>query len=142
MLRFDPFGELDRLSREVSRPDRQRRGVMAFDAVKHNDRVYIYFDVPGVSGDDISVSVEGNELTVTAERGWDDTGQTVLSQERLQGTFTRRITLNDALDTSQISADLDHGVLTVSIPISEKTKPRSIKVTHASGGESIETAGQ
>lgn len=141
MLRFDPFGDVDRLSREASRPARERRDVMAFDAVKHEDTVYMYFDVPGVSGENISVTVEGNELTVTAERGWDATGQTVLSQERLQGTFTRRISLNDALDTSQISADLDHGVLTVSVPMSERIKPRSIRVKHAGGSESIGTTG-
>ncbi len=141
MLRFDPFGEVDRLSREAHRPARERRDAMAFDAVKHEDTVYMYFDVPGVPGENISVTVEGNELTVTAERGWDSTGQTVLAQERLQGTFTRRIALNDALDTSQMSADLDHGVLTVSVPMSEKIKPRSIRVKHSGGHESIGTSG-
>lgn len=141
MLRFDPFGDIDRMSREVTRAGRESRGVMAFDAVKHKDTVYIYFDVPGVTGDHVSVTVEGNELTVTAERSWDSEGQTVLSQERPQGTFVRRITLSDTLDTSKINADLDHGVLTVSIPVSEKTKPRSIKVKHAGGSESIETSG-
>jgi HSP20 family protein len=141
MLRFDPFGDIDRLSREASRPARERREGMAFDAVKHQDTVYMYFDVPGVSGENISVTVEGNELTVTAERGWESAGQTVLAQERLQGTFTRRITLNDALDTTQMSADLDHGVLTVSVPMSEKIKPRSIQVKHSGGTEPIGTTG-
>ena len=140
MLRYDPFGDIDRLAREVSRAGRQTSSVMAFDAVKNEDTVYIYFDVPGVSGDDISVTVEGSELTVTAERGWDDSGQAVLSQERPQGTFTRRITLSDSLDTSKINADLDHGVLTVSIPVSERTKPRSIHVNLVGGSESIGTS--
>ena len=101
--------------------------------------MYIYFDVPGVSGENISVTVEGTELTVTAERSWEDAGQTVLSQERPQGTFTRRITLSDTLDTSKVDADLDHGVLTVSIPVSETTKPRSIRVNIAGGSEQIGT---
>ncbi len=139
MLRFDPFGDIDRLAREVNRAGRQTSSVMAFDAVKHEDTVYMYFDVPGITDDNISVTVEGNELTVTAARGWDDAGQTVLSQERPQGTFTRRITLTDTLDKSKIDADLDHGVLTVSIPVFERTKPRSIQVNVAGGSESIGT---
>jgi HSP20 family protein len=140
MLRFDPFGDIDHLAREVSRTVRQTPSLMAFDAVKHEDTVYMYFDVPGVSGDNIEVTVEGNELTVTAERSWDETGQAILAQERPQGTFHRRITLSDTLDTSEVNADLDRGVLTVSIPVSEKTKPRTIQVNLGGGSESIGTS--
>ncbi|NNE95908.1 MAG: Hsp20/alpha crystallin family protein [Acidimicrobiales bacterium] len=140
MLRFDPFADLDRMTRRAAEQSRQARSVMAFDAVREDDCVFMYFDVPGVSSDDLNVTVEGNELTVSAERRWDDSGQQVVVQERPQGTFTRRVNLSDSLDGEKVEADLNSGVLTVKIPLSEHTKPRSIKVRQGSSGQQeIET---
>jgi HSP20 family protein len=126
VLRFDPFSELDRLNRQTEWSNRS--GVLAMDAVRDDDEVTVYFDVPGVSQDDIDVSVEKNELTITVERRWDDSGQQKLAQERQQGTFTRRLMLGDALDLEELTADLDEGVLTVRVPVSEKAKQRTIEV--------------
>ncbi|WP_420452165.1 Hsp20/alpha crystallin family protein [Ilumatobacter sp.] len=135
MLRFDPFADLDRMSRQVERPTRS--SVLAMDAIRDDDEVVIYFDVPGVSRDDIEVNVEKNELTVRVERRWDDSGQQKLAQERAQGTFTRSLMLGDALDLDQLTADLDEGVLTVKVPVSETSKQRTIQV---GGGSSSSEA--
>lgn len=126
MLRFDPLSELDRLNRQAERVNRS--GVLAMDAIRDDDEVIVYFDVPGVSQDDIDVSVEKNELTITVERRWDDSEQQKLAQERQQGTFTRRLMLGDALDLEELTADLDEGVLTVRVPVSEQSKQRTIEV--------------
>lgn len=131
MLSFDPLREFDRLARET----RERSpSVMAFDAVRDEESVTLYFDVPGVSGDDIDVHVERNELTITARRVWksqSDDKETLVS-ERPQGSFTRRVMLSDALDADRLEANLSEGVLTVVIPVSEKSKPRKINVTMGS----------
>lgn len=138
MLRYDPFAELDRLTRQTERS--QRSTVLAMDAIRDDEQVIIYFDVPGVSADDIDVSVEKNELTVTAERRWDDTDQQKLAQERQQGTFQRTLMLGDALDLDALSADLDDGVLTVTVPVSESSKQRSIDIgSKGSKNQAIET---
>lgn len=139
MLRFDPFRELDRPAPQMGRP----RSIMAFDAIRDDDKVVVYFDVPGVSADDLDVKVEKNELTVTAERRWNDDDQRVIASERPQGSFTRQLMLSDALDMDKLEADLADGVLTVTIPVAESSKERRIKVR--SGGEgqhsAIETSG-
>jgi HSP20 family protein len=141
MLRFDPLREFDRLTRETRDRDRTP-AVMAFDAVRDEGSVTLYFDVPGISADDLEVSVERNELTITAARVWDSENREVLVSERPQGSFTRRVMLSDALDTERLEANLSEGVLELTIPVSERSKPRKIDVTTGSQQESIEVSGR
>jgi len=136
LMRFDPFRDIDRMSEGLARPT---RSVLAMDAVRDEQEVTIYMDVPGVAKDDIEVSVEKNELTVTIERVWDDDDKQVLSSERPQGTFSRRIMLSDALDLEQLSAHTSDGVLIITIPVAERSKPRRIDVTTHPNDEAIET---
>ena len=139
MLRFDPFRDLERLSEQVSRPG---RSIMAFDAVRNDDEIWVYFDVPGVRADDVELSVEKNELTVTASRRWDAGEWQVLASERPQGTFTRQLLLNDALDTDNMEARLDDGVLTIRIPVAATSKQRRIEVKKGShGSQAIDAEG-
>lgn len=114
---------------------------MAFDAVRDEDSVTLYFDVPGISADDLEVSVERNELTISATRVWKDDDKETLVTERPQGSFTRRVMVSDALDTDRLEANLSGGVLELTIPVSEKSKPRKIDVTTGSGEEAIEVSG-
>lgn len=141
MLRFDPFRDWERLT---TLPPRQNRAMMAFDAVRDDNEIVVSFDVPGVSADDLDVSVEKNELTVKAERHWHSEGddKRIVASERPQGTFTRQLMLSDALDTDRLEADLADGVLTITIPVDESSKERRIQVNARSGGRSaIETSG-
>ena len=138
LMRFDPFRDLDRMSDQLSR---STRSVLAMDAVRSEHEVTIYIDVPGVVGDDIDVSVEKNELTVTVDRRWGESeSEQVLSSERPQGTFMRQLVLGDALDTERLEASLDDGVLIIRIPVDAQSQQRRIDVAH--GGDrpaSIET---
>ena len=139
MLRFDPLRELDRFARET----RERTpSVMAFDAVRSEDAVTLYFDVPGVSAEDLDVNVDRNQLTITAERMWQSGDDEILVSERPQGTFTRRVMLSDSLDTEKLEANLDEGVLTVTVPVAEQSKPRKIDVsTGSQESDSIDVSG-
>lgn len=140
MMRFDPFRDLDRLTEQVSR---QTRSLLAMDAIRNDQQVNIYIDVPGVASDDIEVSVEQNELTVNVERRWNDSDWQVITSERPQGTFTRRLVLGDALDLDRLQAHMSDGVLEITIPVSERSRQRRIDV--GSGGrsrEAIETSGR
>lgn len=137
LMRFDPFREIDRMTEGLGR---STRSVLAMDAVRDEREVTIYIDVPGVANDDIDVSVEKNELTVTVERRWDDEEQQVLSSERPQGVFSRRIVLSDALDLEQLTAKTSNGVLIISIPVGERSKPRKIDVAAEAADSAIETS--
>ena len=130
MLRFDPFGDLDRLNDQLGRSS---RSMMAFDAVRDDDAVTIYLDVPGVSPDELEVDLEKNELTVRAERTWRSDDKQIIASERPQGTFTRRLVLGDALDTERLEASLDDGVLTIRIPVDAQSHLRRIDVAYGGG---------
>ena len=136
LMRFDPFREIDRMTEGLSRSP---RSVLAMDAVRDEHEIVIYIDVPGVANDDIDVSVEKNELTVTVERRWNDEDKTILSSERPQGTFSRRIVLSDALDLDDLKAKTANGVLIISIPVAERSKPRRIDIATDPTDAAIDT---
>lgn len=127
LMRFDPFADIDRLTRDLfSNP---RSVWMPADAYRIGDRYFVHVDMPGVDPDSIDLTVEKNTLTVTAERRWELGEDTqVLLSERPQGSFTRRFMLGEGLDTDHIEAGYDHGVLTVSIPVAETARPRKIEI--------------
>jgi HSP20 family protein len=139
LMRFDPFRELDRWADQISQAARQGNLSIPMDAVRHGDQVFINFDLPGVDPDAIDLTVERDTLTVTASRRFERAeGDEVLANERYQGTFTRRVLLGDTLDSNRLEAAYDHGVLSVTIPVSEQAQPRKISVGGAHTRTSIE----
>jgi HSP20 family protein len=145
LMRFDPFREVDRIAEQMDQVFRRPGTAMPMDAVRHGDRVFVNFDLPGVDPDTIDLTVERDVLTVSATRRFDKSeGDEILANERPQGTFTRRVLLGESLDTSQLEAAYDHGVLSITIPVAEAAQPRKIAVGggHARtpiGAESHET---
>jgi HSP20 family protein len=128
LMRFDPFSDFDRLTRQGW--GGSRTNFMPVDAYRKDDRFYLHIDLPGVDPESIDVTVEKNTLAVTAERSWErDPDEQVLLNERPTGSFSRQFFLGESLDTDAIEAGYDHGVLTLSIPIAETAKARKIAVS-------------
>ena len=127
LMRFDPFGDFDRLSRQVW--GNSRSNYMPADAYRQDDKLYLHIDLPGVDPESIDVTVEKNNLTVTAERKWERADEQVLLNERPTGTFSRQFFLGESLDTDAIEAGYDYGVLTLAIPVAETAKARKIAVS-------------
>ncbi|HJQ77964.1 MAG TPA: Hsp20/alpha crystallin family protein [Acidimicrobiia bacterium] len=126
LMRFDPFSDLDRLTRQVWG---NSRNFMPADAYRKEDRFYLHIDLPGVDPDSIDVTVEKNALTISAERRWEKEGnEQLLLNERPIGEFSRQFFLGENLDTEAIEAGYDHGVLTLAIPVAETAKARKIQV--------------
>jgi HSP20 family protein len=129
LVRTDPFRELDRLTQQVL-GTAARPAAMPMDAYRQGDSFYVHFDLPGIRADSIDLTVEQNVLTVRAERKPEQPdGAEMLVDERPAGVFTRQVFLGDTLDADHISADYNAGVLTLTIPVHEQAKPRSIQVT-------------
>ena len=133
LMRTDPFRELDRLTEQVFGTT-TRPAVMPMDAWRVGDEFVVEFDLPGVRAEDVDLDVERNVLTVKAERTITEAQDTeVLATERPRGIFSRQLILGDNLDTDRVSAEYDAGVLRLTIPVSEKAKPRKIQI--ASNGQ-------
>ncbi len=131
LMRFDPFRELDQVAQQVLRQTARPGAPM--DAYRHGDEFVVQFDFPGVDPGSIDLTVEKNLLTVSAQREWQaGEGTQVLASERPQGSFSRQLFLGEGLDSDGIEANYDNGVLTVTIPVAERAKPRRVEIS--SGG--------
>ncbi|MFP5371089.1 MAG: Hsp20/alpha crystallin family protein, partial [Actinomycetes bacterium] len=138
LMRFDPFRELDQVAQQMFR--QTARPVAAMDAYRHGDEFVVAFDLPGVDPASIDVTVEKNVLTVTATRQRPfGEGDEVLVAERPQGEFRRQLFLGEQLDTENISADYDNGILTLTLSVAEQAKPRKVEI--GSGSKQKELAG-
>ena len=88
----------------------------------------------------IDLSVEGNTLTVSAERSVPQLENAEWAiAERPFGSYTRQLVLGRSLDTDRLEASYHDGVLTLSIPVAEKAKARKITVTRADAPEEHRT---
>lgn len=133
LMRTDPFRELDRMTQQVfgTKGTLARPAVMPMDAWREGDNFVVELDLPGVSPDSIDLDVERNVLTVQAQRrsGHDAGDVEMVAAERPRGLFSRQLILGDALDTEQVQASYEAGVLTLRIPVAAQAKPRKIEIT-------------
>ena len=98
----------------------------------------MHFDLPGVDPGSIDVTVERNVLSVHAERRLPrQPGDEFVVAERPQGSFTRQLFLGGTLDPDRLEASYDQGVLTLTIPVAERAKPRKIEIRGTSSGPRV-----
>lgn len=126
---FDPFRDLDRLAAGMLDAQQGPR-FMPIDLYREGDHYILNADLPGVDPGSVDVDVDGQLLTIRAERTpRSQEGAKWLAHERPSGSFLRQLSLGDGIDTERISANYDNGVLSLMIPVSEKAKPRKVEVT-------------
>ena len=102
----------------------------AVDITEKENTFEIIADVPGMSAEDVEISVEKRVLLVSGSRSSNVTGDkdSTVRSERVSGTFNRRFTLPDSVDVDGIEAKVTNGVLTVSIPKTAESTTRKIAV--------------
>lgn len=133
--RLDPFAELNRLHRQMNRlfhtamdqatefPPVNIRGT--------EDEVLVSAELAGVDPDKLELTVDGRVLTLAGERPTDmpqDAG-VVYRHERQTGSFMRTVRLPFDVDQNRIAARYEHGILHITLPRSEATKPRKIAIS-------------
>jgi len=141
LMRFDPFRDFDRFSQALTPQGAGRPLSMPMDAYREGDHFIVEFDLPGVDPGSIDLTVERNALTVRAQRSWEPKeNQEILISERPQGTFSRQLFLGEGLDTSEIEAFYNNGVMRLVIPVAEQAKPRKVQITAGGEGRAIPTS--
>jgi len=85
-------------------------------------------EMPGVNKDGLEITLERSEITITGRRHLEPVSGTPLFRESRQVDYRRVFDLDPAIDTNGISARMDQGVLTLTLPKSEQVRPRKISV--------------
>src|SRR5947208_12016314 len=133
---FDPFSTMDRMLSRYggSGSGTNRPWAVPMDVYRQGDTFVVEVDVPGTDPNSLDITVERNMLTVSgdAQASHQDADE-VLVCERPHARFRRQIYLGEGLDSENIQASYDNGVLTIRISVAEQEKPRKIEVTASQG---------
>jgi HSP20 family protein len=121
IVRFDPFADF--LT--------DGRWVPAVDIFENEKKeIVLKAELPDMKREDIAVTFENNVLTLKGERKFE--GEAKKEQfhrvERAYGAFSRSFSLPTTVDPVKIAAKYENGVLTVTLPVREESRPRSINV--------------
>jgi HSP20 family protein len=103
---------------------------MPVDVIENDEGYTVKASVPGIKPEEVDITIEDNVLTIRAERKTEEQKDenAVRWQERYYGKLERRFNLTSEVDPSKATAELEHGVLTLSLPKAEAAKPKTIKV--------------
>jgi HSP20 family protein len=137
---FDPFTELDRLAGSLLAAQ-QGPKFMPVDLYREGDKYVLSADLPGIDPGSVDIDVDGQLLTIRAHRTA-QSGENAkwLSKERPYGSYLRQFSVGEGIDSANISAHYDNGVLSVIIPVSERAKPRKIEVSSGRAQEQTSLA--
>lgn len=138
------FDELDRMRREM---DRLFEGVRGWpfgeptagvfpltNITEDSNNYYVRAELPGITADEIDISVTGEGLSISGERkiGAEKEGAKYHRKEREAGRFSRIISLPGQVDPEKVEASYVDGVLTVVLSKAQAAKPKQITVKSAS----------
>jgi HSP20 family protein len=120
--------DFDRLTTRVFDSATRANGAR-LDAYREGDSFFIDIDLPGIDPASIDVTVDRKVLSIRAERKRiDREGVRYVVAERPMGAVSRQVFLSDSLDTDRLDARYDNGVLSLTIPVTEKAKPRKVEI--------------
>ena len=125
-IRWDPFREIA----PIGAVDRMSEFDAAFE-VKETKEGYLFkADVPGIQDKDLTISLNGNRLTVSGKRAEEkrQEHETYFSYERSYGSFTRSFTLPEGIDGENVNANLKDGVLSILVPKKPESQPKKVAI--------------
>ncbi|HMJ05513.1 MAG TPA: Hsp20/alpha crystallin family protein [Chthoniobacterales bacterium] len=97
--------------------------------LENEDGYTLQVEMPGVNKDGLEMWVENNELTIVGRRPAPAVKGTMLHRESRRENFRRAFELDPSIDTGRISAKIEQGVVTLTLPKTEQVKPRKIAVS-------------
>lgn len=103
--------------------------LLPMDAYITDDAIVIRADIPGVTPDELNITLEGDTLAIRGEIQREEAeGRKYVLMERPIGRFERTLNINTPIDHDNVEANFKDGVLTLSLPKAEAIKPRQISV--------------
>ncbi len=139
IARWDPFRDLEDLQDQVNRIFQERRGrgeagertwAPIVDACEDENNIILKAELPGMKKDDIDIEVTADSLTISGERKFEtEEGRSYVRVERPYGKFRRTFAINVPINTGDVKAAYKDGLLEITIPKSEETKPKKVEVS-------------
>src|SRR5437588_5154027 len=97
--------------------------------IEDGDAYILSAEMPGVNKEGLEISVENNELTILGRRPLPAIEGALIHRESRPENFRRAFELDPSIDTAKVSARIEQGILTLTLPKAEQVKPRKITVS-------------
>jgi HSP20 family protein len=120
---------LVRETRETDRTQAEQFIAPPASVIEAADGYTLEVEMPGVNKDGLDISVENNELTIVGRRSLPTVEGTLIHHESRPENFRRAFELDPSIDADKISAKIDQGLMTLTLPKTEHVKPRKITVS-------------
>ena len=120
---------LTRETRESDRAHAEQFTTPPASVTEIGDGYMLEIEMPGVKKDGLEISVENNELTIIGRRSLPVVEGTLIHRESRPENFRRMFEIDPSIDANKISAKIDQGLVTLTLPKAEHVKPRKITVS-------------
>ena len=120
---------LTRENRDSDRAQTEQFIAPPASVIEAGDGYTLEIEMPGVTKDGLDISVENNELTILGRRSLPRVEGTLVHQESRPENYRRTFELDPSIDADRISAKVEHGLVTLTLPKAEHVKPRKITVS-------------
>jgi len=129
---FSLHSEVNRMFRDFYDDSEAKESywMPSVDITEDDDKLTLSAELPGVKKEDVKISLNNSILTIEGEKkhAKEEKAENSYRTERYYGKFTRSFNLTSEIDEGKIKADHDSGILTITLPKSEKVKPRQIAI--------------
>ena len=155
ITRFDPFRDLAQLQDRVNRIFQESASsreegfnttsfVPPVDIYETEQNIVLKVEAPGLDQKDLDIRIENNTITIRGERKFEkETKEENYHRvERRYGSFQRSFGLPQTVNTENVTADYENGILKVTLAKRAEAKPKQIKVNVGTGSKTIESKGQ
>ena len=120
---------LVRENRDTERGQSEQFITLSASVVEAEDGYTLEVEMPGVTKEGLEISVENNELTIVGRRSRPNMEGKLIHRESRPENYRRTFELDRSIDADEISAKIDQGVVTLTLPKAEHVKPRKIAVS-------------
>lgn len=139
IARWDPFRDLEDLQERVNRIFQERMSrsesggrtwAPVVDAYEDESNIVLRAELPGMKREDIDIEVTQDSLTIRGERKLEaDENKNYVRVERPYGPFARTFAINIPIDSAKVKAGYRDGILEITVPKAEETRPKKIEVS-------------
>jgi HSP20 family protein len=120
---------LTRENRDADRTRTEQFIAPPASVIEAGDGYILELEMPGVTKDGLDISIENNELAIVGRRSLPAVEGTPVHHESRPENFRRAFELDPSIDADKISAKIEQGLVTLSLPKAEHVKPRKITVS-------------